>query len=147
MVRLIFIAFLLLNTFCEAQFYSKITIDHIRIDHVGPGDAMLEPIIITTEKLELPFPERPIQVDKHIFECLVEYLKHAKLLPKREINEFGVFKVTERIGTKTEIYFTGTQKKSVDFLKGFKKLLKDVRAPDELIKKTERVLKRIDYLH
>jgi hypothetical protein len=145
MVRLIFAAFLLLNTGCHAQFQSKITLDHIRIDHVGPGDAMLEPIIITTKKLELPFPERPIQVDQHIFESLVEYVELAKLLPEREINEFGVFKVTKRIDEKTEVCFTGTRKKSVDFLREFKRLLQDVRAPDELVKKTERVLQRIDY--
>jgi hypothetical protein len=152
MVRLIFVAFLLLSTCCHAQlFETKITIDHIRIDQVGPRDAMLEPIIITTEKLELRFPERPIQVRKNIFESLSNYIDKAyidkahNLLRKRERNEFGVFKVTKRIGSKTEIYFTGTRKKSVDFLSEFKKLLKDVGAPDELVKKNERILKRIDY--
>jgi hypothetical protein len=146
MVRLSFVAFLLLSTCCYAQFQSKILSDHIRIDHVGPSDAMLEPIIITTKKLELPFPERPIQVDKNIFESLSKCIENASnLLRKKELNEFGVFKVTKCVGNKTEIYFTGTRKKSVDFLSGFKKLLKDVGAPDELVKKNERILKRIDY--
>jgi hypothetical protein len=146
MVRLIFVAFLLLTTCCQAQlFETKIAIDHIRIDHVGPGDAMLEPIIITTKKLELRFPESPIQVDKHIFKSLVEYVGQANLLSQREVNEFGVFKITRRLDGKTEICFSGTRKKSVVFLKEFKKLLNDLGAPNELIAKTERVLKRIDY--
>src|SRR5690242_1835874 len=110
MVRLTFVAFLLLSTNCHAQFHSKITLDHIRIDHVGPGDAMLEPIIITTKKLELPFPERPVQVGKNIFESLSNYIdKSPNLLRKKELNEFGVFKITKQINGKTEIYFTGTR--------------------------------------
>ena len=152
MVRLIFVSFLLSSICCHAQlFETKITSDHIRIDQVGPRDAMLEAIIITTKKLELPFPERPIEVRKNIFESLSNYVdkahigKSANLLRETELNEFGVFKVTKRIGNKTEIYFTGTRKKAVDFLNGFKKLLKEVGAPDELIKKNERILKKIDY--
>jgi hypothetical protein len=146
MVKLIFAAFLLFSTCCNAQFQSKIASDHIRIDHVGPSDAMIEPIIITTKKLTLPVPEVPIQVSQDIFESLTKYLDDfGNLLPEREINEFGVFKVTKRVGNKTEICFTGTRKKSVKFLTEFKKLLKDVGAADELVKKIERVLKRIDY--
>lgn len=152
MVRFIFPALFLLSAYCQAQlFETKITSDHIRIDQVGPSDAMLEPIIITIKKLELRFPERPIQVRREIFETLSNYVDKAYidkahiLLRERELNEFGVFKVTKRIGGKTETYFTGTRKKSVTFLKELKKLFKDVGAPEELVKKTERVLKRIDY--
>jgi len=46
--------------------------------------------------------------------------KAPNLLRERELNEFGVFKVTKRVGNETEIYFTGTRKKSVAFLKGLK---------------------------
>jgi hypothetical protein len=146
MVRSIIIISLLVTTCCKAQFHSKITLDHIRIDHVGPGDAMLEPIIITTKKLELPFPESPIQVSKNIFESLLNHIDNApNLLRKKELNEFGVFKITRQIDGKTEIYFTGNRKKSVIFLREFKKVLKDVGAPDELVKRTEKILKRIDY--
>ena len=121
---------MLFTTCCKAQFHSKITSDHIRIDHVGPSDAMLEPIIITTKKLTLPVPEVPIQVNQHIFESLAGYLGHAaNLLPERGVNEFGVFKVTKQINGKTEIYFTGTRKKSVAFLSEFKKLLKERDCP------------------
>jgi hypothetical protein len=107
---------------------------------------MLEPIIITTKKLELPFPESPIQVSKNIFESLLNHIDNApNLLRKKELNEFGVFKITRQIDGKTEIYFTGNRKKSVIFLREFKKVLKDVGAPDELVKRTEKILKRIDY--
>jgi len=146
MVRLFIVGLLLLSACCHAQFQSKITSDHIRIDHVGPSDAMIEPIIITTKKLTLPVPEVPIQVSKQIFESLVAHLgQSSALLAKREVNEFGVFKVTKCVDNKMEIYFTGTRVKSVGFLSEFKKLLIELGAPEELIKKNERVLKRIDY--
>jgi len=152
MVRLIFTAFLLLSIGCHAQaFETKITSDHIRIDQVGPRDATLESIIITIKKVELRFPERPVQVSKNIFDSLSNYLDKAyianapNLLRERELNEFGIFKVTKQINGKSEIYFTGTRKKAVAFLSEFKKLLKDLGAPDELVEKTEKALKRIDY--
>jgi hypothetical protein len=146
MVRLIFVTLLLLSTYCSAQFQSKIEVDHIRIDHVGPSDSMIEPIIITTNKLTLPVPEIPIQVNDQIFESLARCVDRSVcLLPKREVNEFGVFKVKKFVNNKTVVYFTGTRKKSIDFFKQLIRHLKDVGAPDELIKKHERVLKRIDY--
>jgi len=153
MVRSIFVAILLLSTSCcQAQlFQTKILSEHIRIDQVGPSDAMLEPIIITIKKVELRFPERPVQVSKGIFDSLSNYVDKAyrdkphNLLRERELNEFGVFKVTKRVGNKTEIYFTGTRKKAVAFLKELKKQLKTLGAPDELAKETETILKRIDY--
>jgi len=153
MARLISVAFLLLSTCCcRAQlFETKIASDLIRIDQAGPSDAMIEPIIITTKKVELRVPERPVQVSRNIFDSLSGYVDKAymakgpTLFRERELNEFGIFKVTKRIGSKSEVYFTGTRKKAVAFLRKFKKLLKDVGAPDELVEKTERALKRIDY--
>jgi hypothetical protein len=112
---------------------------------VGPSDAMIEPIIITTKKLTLAVPEIPIQVGKDIFESLSSFIGNSSnLVRKKKRNEFGVFKVTKCVGNKTEIYFTGTRKQSVVFLTEFRKLLKDIGAPDELINKSERILKRID---
>jgi hypothetical protein len=133
------------------MFETKIASDHIRIDQTMPRDSMLEPVIITTDKLELPFPENPIQVRKDIFDSLCRYINKAYkdtapiLLREREVNEFGNFKVTMRVGDRSEILFTGTRRKAVSFLTEFSKLLKVLGAPDESVKKTESMLKKIDY--
>ena len=133
------------------MFETKIASDHIRIDQAMPRDYMLEPVIITTEKLELQFPESAIQVRKDIFDSLCHYIDKAykdkvpSLLRERELNEFGIFKVTMRVGDRSEILFTGTRRKAGSFLKEFSKLLKDLGAPDESVKKTEIMLKRIGY--
>jgi hypothetical protein len=55
------------------------------------------------------------------------------LLRDTEINEFGVFKITSFVKGKTEIYFTGTRKKSIYFFTKFKKHLKNVKSPEELV--------------
>jgi hypothetical protein len=107
---------------------------------------MIQSIIVTIEKLTLPVPEVPIQVGKGIFDSLSNYIDNApNLLQKKKRNELGVFKITKRIGNKTEVYFTGTRKKSIPFLKNFKMVLKDVGAPKELIEQTEKILARIDF--
>jgi hypothetical protein len=59
---------LLLCNCCHAQlFETKINSDHIRIDQVGPRDYMLESVILTIEKVELPFPETPVKVNRQVF--------------------------------------------------------------------------------
>ena len=146
MVRSTIIAFLLLNTCCEAQILSKITSDHIRIDQAGPRDAMIAPIIITTEKVQVVSPESFVQVDKRLFESLSEYIKSTgDLLREGELNEFGVFKVTRFIDGQAEIYFTGARKKSVHFFKEFRTRLKDLGSPEELVQRVDKTLARIDY--
>jgi len=152
MVRLIFVAFLLLSTGCRAQlFETKIDSDHIRIDQVGPRDYMLEAVILTIEKVELKFPERPQKVNRNVFDSLSRYIdklykeKPSILLRKIDVNEFGIFKVTVRVKGKTEIFFTRNRKNAVSFLSGFTKLMKDVSAPEESIKKAEHMLEKINY--
>ncbi|SHG40828.1 hypothetical protein SAMN04488109_0109 [Chryseolinea serpens] len=137
---------MLLNTYCEAQTLSKITSDHIRIDQAGPRDAMMAPIIITTEKVQVVAPESFVQVDKRLFESLSEYIKSSEdLLREGGLDEFGVFKVTSFIDGKAETYFTGTRQKSAHFFKEFRTLLKDLGSPEELIQRVDKTLARIDY--
>lgn len=151
MVRLICVILLLCN-YCHAQlFETKINSDHIRIDQGGPRDYMLEPVILTIEKVELRFPERPVKVNRHVFDSLCSYIdklykeKPSILLREIDVNEFGIFKVTIRIEDRTQIFFTRNRKMAVTFLTGFREILKDLTAPDESIKKTETMLQKITY--
>ena len=137
---------------CHAQlFETKISSDHIRIDQVGPRDYMLEPLILTIEKVELRFPERPEQINRPVFDSLCSYINKINkevpsiLLREIDVNEFGIFKVTIRNEGKTQIFFTRNRKFAITFLTGFRKVLKDLTAPDESIKKTETMLHKIDY--
>src|SRR5688500_12877481 len=107
MVRLFIFSFLLLSTCCRGQAPSLITSDHIRIDHVGPIDKPIIPLIISTEKLTLPITELSIQVDQNIFALFADYFESSKhLTSERKVNEFGVFKITKLVNGKTEIAFT-----------------------------------------
>jgi len=151
MVRLICVVLLFCNC-CHAQlFETKIVSDHIRIDQVGPRDYMLEPVILTIEKVELRFPERPQQINRPVFDSLCSYInkinKEVPSILHREIdvNEFGIFKVTIRNEDKPQIFFTRNRKMAIAFLTGFSKLLKDLPAPDESIKKTETMLQKVNY--
>jgi hypothetical protein len=151
MVRFICIMLLLCNC-CHAQlFETKINSDHIRIDQVGPRDHMLEAVILTVEKVELRFPERPVKINRHIFDSLCGYIdkcanqKPAILLPEIDVNEFGIFKVTLRTEGRTRIFVTRNRESAVAFLTGFREQLKNLTAPDESIKKTETILQKITY--
>lgn len=151
MVRLICVMLLLCNC-CHAQlFETKISSDHIRIDQVGPRDYMLEPVILTIEKVELRFPERPEKVNRTVFDSLCSYInkvnkeKPSILLHEIDVNEFGIFKLTIRNEDKTQIFFTRNRKMAVAFLAGFSKLLKDLAAPAESVKKTETMLQKVSY--
>jgi hypothetical protein len=143
---------LLLCNCCHAQlFETKIGSDHIRIDQAGPGDRMLEPVILTIEKVELRFPERPVKVNRNVLDSLCSYInklykeKPATLLREIDVNEFGICKVTIRIGDKTQIFFTRNRKMAIGFLTGFRGVLKNLMAPDESIKKTEMMLQKVTY--
>jgi hypothetical protein len=141
---------LLLCNCCHAQlFETKIKSDHIRIDQAGPRDYMLEPVILTIEKIELRFPERPVKVNRNVFDSLCNYIdkvhkeKPSILLREIDVNEFGIFKVAIRVKGKTRVFFTRNRKMAVVFLTGFRDLLKNVTAPEELITKTEKMLRKV----
>ena len=151
MVRLICVLLLLCNC-CHAQlFETKISSDHIRIDQVGPRDYMLEAVILTIEEVKLRFPEKSIKVNRNIFDSLCVYIdkaykeKPSILAREIDVNEFGIFKVTIRVQDKTQIFFTRNRKMAVALLTGFKKLLKELKAPEESIKKTETMLQKVSY--
>ena len=140
---------LLLCNYCHAQgFQTKIHSDHIRIDQGGPRDYMIESVILTIEKVELKFPERPVKINRHVFDSLCSYIdklskEKPSILPREiDVNEFGIFKVTMRIKGRTQIFFTRNRKMAITFLTGFSKILKGLAAPDESIKKTEAMLQK-----
>lgn len=150
-LRLICVILLLCNC-CHAQlFETKIYSDHIRIDRAGPRDYMLESVILTIEKVDLRFPERPVKVNRNVLDSLSIFIdkvykeKPSILLREIDVNEFGIFKVTIRIEDKAQVFYTRNRKIAIVFLTRVRNLLKDLSAPDESIDKTEAMLQKVNY--
>lgn len=137
---------MLLTTCCKGQTPSVIASDHIRIDHAGPIDKPIIPLIISMEKLTLPIYELPIQVDQNIFALLGNYIESSKYLnPQKKINEFGVFKIARLVNGKTEIRFTSTRDESIHFFRDLLDQLNGRQSSEKLVREIKKILTRIDF--
>jgi hypothetical protein len=135
-------------SFGQRPWQTKITFDHIRIEHWGPIDAPIRELIITTKptNLKLDLMELEILVDKELFSFINNYLETGGLIGKsREVNEFGVFKVTRLVQGEEQIFYFPTRPKSILILKALKENIKDLSTSDKLILEIDKILRRIDY--
>lgn len=135
-------------SFGQRPWQTKITYDHIRIEHWGPIDAPIRELIITTtlSNLKLDLMETEILVDKALFSFINNCLDIDGLIGKsREVNEFGVFKVTRFVQGEEQIFYFPTRAKSILILKALRENIKDRSTSDKLILEIEKILKRIDY--
>jgi len=148
MVRFFIFSFLLLSTCCKGQGPSSITSDHIRIDHRGPIDKPIIPLVVSTTKLELPTTELSLQVDQSIFSQLISYLKSSKYLnPERKVNEFGVFQITLQINGEVKIFYTPERMESIYLFKELLTQLKDKQSAEKLVDEIKNILRRIDLIN
>ena len=145
MVRIFISSFLLLSTCCKGQVPSSITSDHIRIDHRGPIDKPIIPLVISIEKLTLPITELSIQVDQSTFTLVTNFFKSSKYLnPKRKVNEFGVFQITLQMNAEITIFYTPNRIESISLFKGLLTQLKDNQSSEKLVNEINWILERID---
>jgi hypothetical protein len=116
-----------------------VTFDHVRIEHVGPIDKPIIALIISTEKSNAPITELSVQVDEKTFVLLINYLGSNEYLnEEREVNEFGIFKITKLVNGKTEIGFTTTRNESIHFFRDLLSQLDD-KHPSQLVKEIKKV--------
>ena len=131
---------------CWAQKPSTIVSDHIRIDHSGPIDKPIIPIVITKQPLELPVTELAILVDEKVFSLTADYVaKSSDVAVKKEVNEFGVFKITKRINNKEDVVFTTSRVGTIHLLKGLKQKLSNQNSAKRLNEEIDYILSRIDW--
>jgi hypothetical protein len=124
----------------------KITTDHIRIDHRGPSDKPIFPLIIATTNLELDILEIEIVVDKNLFSLVRDFLKANTLIEdKREVNEFGVFQVRIQDNKQLQSSYFPSRLKSISILKSLKEEVRGRSTSEKLIVEIDRVLKRIEF--
>lgn len=150
MVKFIFrFQLMVLTGFCFGQQLPRTTdikSDHIRIDHYGQHDKPFESFVITMQPLTLYVEEWEIRVNEKIFLTslrIVQENKISKLIPD-ENREFGIFKIsTMRRGEKKTYYFT-KREESIIFFKSWLKDIKNVKGSDELVKRLDYILSRID---
>jgi hypothetical protein len=122
------------------------TSPQIWIDHVGPIDKPIIPLIISVEKLTLPVTELLVQVDEKSFAFLVTYFESTEYLdPENKVNEFGVFKITRVVNGEPKISFTSTRSKSVHLFRDLLGQLNDKPPKDKLAKEINKILARIDF--
>ena len=133
--------FLLLGLYCKGQTPSSIRSDHIRIEHRGPTDKPIIPLIISTEKLSVPITELSIQVDQSTFALLTHYFKSSKhLRSKRNINEFGVFQITVLLDGEVKMFYTPERAESIHLFKNLLVQLNDRQLSDTLVKEIDKIL-------
>jgi hypothetical protein len=138
--------YLLPALFCWAQKASTIASDHIRIDHSGPIDKPIIPIVITKQPLELPITELAILVDEKVFSLIADFVATSNdVAIEKEVNEFGIFKITKRINNKDDVVFTTSRVGTIHFLKGLKQKLSNQKSAKRLIEEIDYILSRIDW--
>jgi hypothetical protein len=138
----------LILSFGQRPWQTKITSDHIRIEHWGPIDAPIRELIITTAptNLKLDLMEMEIVVDKDLFSFVNNYLNtDVRIGKSREVNEFGVFKVTRLVQGEEQTFYFPTRPKSILILKTLREKINDRSTSDKLILEIDKILKRIDY--
>jgi hypothetical protein len=131
----------------QRPWQTKITSDHIRIEHWGPSDAPIRELIITTTKLKkkLDLMETEVLVDKNLFSVVNDFLNTEGLIGnRREINEFGVFKVTRLVHGEGQLFYFPTRRKSVSIWKSLREKINDRPTSETLILEIDKILKRID---
>jgi hypothetical protein len=146
MVRLFIFSSLLLSTSCKGQSSHPTTADQIRIEHRGPIDKPIIPLVISMEKLALPITELSIQVDQNTFNLLTEYFKSGKhLSAERKVNEFGVFQITLQMNKKVTIFYTPERIESIQLFKELLSQLEGKESSGRLVTEIKRILARIDF--
>ena len=127
---------------------TKITTDHIRIERSGPIDKPIRELIITTKpaNVRLNLMEIEILVDKDLFSFISSFIDTDDLTGKsREVNEFGVFKVTRLAQGVEQTFYFPARRKSILILKALREKMSGRPTSDILIAEIDSILKRIDY--
>lgn len=144
----VLVVWAVVQSFGQRSGQTKITSDHIRIEHYGPIDAPIGELIITPAKLnlDLDLMEKEVLVEMELFSFLSNFLQTEELIGNsREINEFGVFKVTRVVDGKGQLFYFPTRPKSILIWKSMREKIAGMPTSDTLIPQIDKILRRIDF--
>jgi hypothetical protein len=90
--------------------------------------------------------EMEVLVDKDLFSFVINFISTEALIGKgREINEFGVFKVTKLLDGEEQLFYFPTRSKSISIWKSLREKINGRPTSETLTKEIDKILKRIDF--